>query len=280
MRSVNNLLEKFHQSFFLYLLTSPGKFISVGVYMIPFALIIAPLPVVAASLYLDANKVSSTGDASTCMAAATGDAGLTSKSWKWFSAVRLVFVIHLWGVLTSLAPYFMYDVHIRNPTVKFLIWISLSALSLLILYFTACASHSVSSHTGRRDWALLKSVSISMAFIGLCIMSIINFATAEIGALLLVPLCLMVRPVKLDLSARSLRNISRQICNAVFAFLSFPPVTFLVFKGVFEGFDGSTTVGNFWNSLESLRAWNSATYLYIGMVHLPCWVLCLHIMFH
>ncbi|KAK9271801.1 hypothetical protein L1049_002165 [Liquidambar formosana] len=56
IRSVNNLLEKFHQSFFLYLLTSPGKFVSVGVYMIAFALLIAPLPVIAASLYADANK--------------------------------------------------------------------------------------------------------------------------------------------------------------------------------------------------------------------------------
>ncbi|KAK8357083.1 hypothetical protein V6Z12_A05G396800 [Gossypium hirsutum] len=58
IRSVNNLLEKFHQSFFLYLLTSPSKFVSVGVYMIAFALLIAPLPMVAASLYVDANSSS------------------------------------------------------------------------------------------------------------------------------------------------------------------------------------------------------------------------------
>ncbi|XVF14045.1 hypothetical protein REPUB_Repub09cG0022800 [Reevesia pubescens] len=55
VQSVNNLLEKFHQSFFLYLLTSPSKFVSVGVYMIAFALLIAPLPMVAASLYVDAS---------------------------------------------------------------------------------------------------------------------------------------------------------------------------------------------------------------------------------
>ncbi|XP_071693220.1 uncharacterized protein [Rutidosis leptorrhynchoides] len=56
VRSINNLLEKFHQSFFLYLLTSSNKFISVGVYMIAFLLLVAPLPVLAASLFSDSTK--------------------------------------------------------------------------------------------------------------------------------------------------------------------------------------------------------------------------------
>ncbi|GLJ41095.1 hypothetical protein SUGI_0851230 [Cryptomeria japonica] len=50
VRSVNNLLEKFHQSFFLYFLTASSRFVSVGVYMIPFALLVVPLMILAASL--------------------------------------------------------------------------------------------------------------------------------------------------------------------------------------------------------------------------------------
>lgn len=50
MRSVNNLLEKFHQSFFLYLLSSPSKFVSVGLYMIPLGLLLVTLPLGAAAL--------------------------------------------------------------------------------------------------------------------------------------------------------------------------------------------------------------------------------------
>ena len=42
IRSVNNLLQKFRQSFFLHLLSSPAKFISVGVY-IPPLLFLQPL---------------------------------------------------------------------------------------------------------------------------------------------------------------------------------------------------------------------------------------------
>jgi Gaa1-like, GPI transamidase component len=33
LRSLNNLLERFHQSFFLYLMTTPSSFLSVGNYL-------------------------------------------------------------------------------------------------------------------------------------------------------------------------------------------------------------------------------------------------------
>jgi glycosylphosphatidylinositol transamidase len=65
----------------------------------------------------------------------------------------------------------------------------------------------------------------------------------------------------------------------VLGFVAFPPAAFFVVKTIFEGFD-SINMGDFWNWMESLWAWNSATYIYIGMVHLPCWVLCLHILLH
>lgn len=38
-RSINNLLEALHQSFFFYILPSTDRYISIGVYMPPFALI-------------------------------------------------------------------------------------------------------------------------------------------------------------------------------------------------------------------------------------------------
>ncbi|WAR12524.1 GPAA1-like protein, partial [Mya arenaria] len=38
-RSLNNLLERFHQSFFFYLLPGTQRYVSIGLYMIPFAII-------------------------------------------------------------------------------------------------------------------------------------------------------------------------------------------------------------------------------------------------
>lgn len=325
VQSVNNLLEKFHQSFFLYLLTSPSKFVSVGVYMIAFALLVAPLPMVAASLYVNASnsdesmKTKKSASSATAVDSASlpttadsaplitasesaplltaADSGslatvadsslfattadcITLSSWKWLYAAKKSFIVYLWGSVVSLLPYFICQIPSCTPTTSFIIWVLLSILSLVVMYGIFASPFSDANDSqSQKEWAILKSVTMSAAFIGLCIMSIINFATAEIGGLLMVPMCLMAHPLKLDVKTRSLRTISRAVCNLVLGLIGFPPVTFIVLKGAFEGF-GSISVGDFWSWVESLWAWNSATYLYIGVVHLPCWVLCIHILFH
>nr|VDD19864.1 unnamed protein product [Brassica oleracea] len=68
------------------------------------------------------------------------------------------------------------------------------------------------------------NVTISAAFIVLCLMSIINFTTAEIGALLLVPMCLMVRPVKPDLRSRRVKILLRALCNMVLVTIAFSSI--------------------------------------------------------
>ncbi|PON41570.1 GPI transamidase component Gaa [Parasponia andersonii] len=282
VRSVNNLLEKFHQSFFLYLLTSPSKFVSVGVYMIAFALLVAPLPMVAASLYADAISLNSTQtkDKST-PATGSDETDITLRSWKWINAAKKVFVVHLWGSVVSLLPYFICRVPDLSATISFITWFLLSVLSFLIMYLVLASpfSHAKASKFHVGEWAILKSVTISAAFIGLCLMSVVNFSTAEIGGLIVVPMCLMVYPMRLDIRVRTLRTLLRLACNLVLAFIGFPPVTFVLLKGAVEGFD-NINIGDFWCWVQSLWAWSSATYLFIDMVHLPCWALCIHILFH
>jgi glycosylphosphatidylinositol transamidase len=53
MRSCNNLLEKFHQSFFLYLMVSPSHFVPIEVYMLALGLVAIGLPTTAASLVMN-----------------------------------------------------------------------------------------------------------------------------------------------------------------------------------------------------------------------------------
>ncbi|WVZ14647.1 hypothetical protein V8G54_012213 [Vigna mungo] len=274
VRSINNLLEKFHQSFFLYLLTSPGKFVSVGVYMIPFALLVAPLPIVAA--YLHANASNSNPQNPSAL-----EVDGSHKSWEWLNSARKVLVIHLWGVVVSLLPFFLRQLPNTTLKMNFVLWGFLSTFSLLILYLIlGCPSAEASaSQLEKNKWASLKSVTISTAFIGLSLMSVINFATAEIGALLIVPICLLARPLKLDIQARSWRTLLRASFNIALGFVVFPPVAFVLLKVAFEDFYG-INVGDYWKWVESLWAWNSATYLYVGVVHLPCWALCIHILFH
>ncbi|XP_052111748.1 uncharacterized protein LOC107471815 [Arachis duranensis] len=274
VRSINNLLEKFHQSFFLYLLTSPSKFVSVGVYMIPFALLGAPLPIVAASLYMFSSKA-------TPQAPVASEVDFSLESWKWINSAKKVFVIHLWGVAVSLLPYFLCRIPGLTPTNNLTVWGSFAVLSLVILFSMLGypTSVAVPSEAEKREWANLKSVTLSAIFIGLSLMSVINFATAEIGALLIVPFCLMARPLMLDIQARSMRTLLLATCNLALGFIAFPPCAFLLLKSAFDS-SGGYNISDYWNWMESLWAWNSATYLYIGIVHLPCWALCIHILFH
>ncbi|XP_019058844.1 PREDICTED: GPI transamidase component gaa1-like [Tarenaya hassleriana] len=139
IRSVNNLLEKFHQSFFLYLLTSSSKFVSVGVYMIAFALLIAPLP----SLYMDASST---------FPKATDKYVL--KSWIWLDAAKRVFAIHVWGAVIALLPYLIPGHHMAAWVIS-----SSSSSSLALLVIPGCSPFT--------KWTMLKSVTISATFIGL-----------------------------------------------------------------------------------------------------------------
>lgn len=51
-RSLNNLLERLHQSFFFYLKTTPNRFISIGLYFPPISLILFPIALKAATIWL------------------------------------------------------------------------------------------------------------------------------------------------------------------------------------------------------------------------------------
>lgn len=251
--------------------------------MIAFVLLIAPLPVVAASLYCDANKCNSHlgKDKVISSPASADDAAIKSRSWRWLYAAKTVFVVHLWGFIVTVLPYFICQIPECSPSTSFLIWVLISGFSLVLLHLILGSPFSLVSvpQPLGKEWLLLKSVTVTAAFIGLCLMSVINFATAEIGALLMVPMCLMAGPLIQDFKVHSLKAFALGACNLVLVLFGFPAAAFFLLKGSFEGFD-SINVGDFWYWVESLWAWNSATYIYMCMAYVPCWVLCIHILLH
>jgi len=56
-RSLNNLLERFHQSFFFYILPSVERYASIGVYMPPFGILALTVVIKALSLWLSCRGV-------------------------------------------------------------------------------------------------------------------------------------------------------------------------------------------------------------------------------
>ncbi|KAF2308466.1 hypothetical protein GH714_009834 [Hevea brasiliensis] len=170
--SVTNLLKKFHQSFFLFPLASPSKFVSVRVYTIAFALLVVPLPLATASLYVDANELDfgMKNDESTSIATASNEIDITFRSWKWPTAAKEVFVVLIWGVVILLLPYSICQMPERSPTTSFVSWILLSMLSLLILYPILGSPFSYAYASQKGQCAMLKSVTIPAIFIGLLLM--------------------------------------------------------------------------------------------------------------
>ncbi|XP_062206523.1 uncharacterized protein LOC133908491 [Phragmites australis] len=277
VRSVNNLLEKFHQSFFLYFLTAPSKFISVGVYMIPFALLVAPLPIVAAALAGGSKSMEKTADKSIDDSKANGSADILQSeggSWKWLQAAKVLLVIQLWAVLVSLLPYYITQIPNATPVQSAMIWAVLSIVILIALYVMSGSPYSAGV-----EWKLLKATMITSVSIGLGLMSIINFATAQLGALILIPMCLFSRPLRAHSGMNFLHQAVLLASNISLAVLGFPPAALLILKGLSKG-SWTVDIGDFWVWMEFLWEWSSATYLYLFLVHLPCWLLCIHVLLH
>jgi GPI-anchor transamidase subunit GAA1 len=281
VRSVNNLLEKFHQSFFLYFLTAPSKFVSVGVYMVPFALLVAPLPIVAAALADVSKSMKKSAQKSLDVNKSNGSADiLRSKggSWKWHEAAKVLLVIQLWAVLVSLLPYYITQIPDATPVQNAMIWAVLAVFILVALYIMFASPYSAGV-----EWKLLKATMITSISIGLGLMSIINFATAQLGALIVIPMCVFSRPRKAR-SGMNLMNfllthavlVASNICLLI---LGFPPAAFLIIKGLSKG-SWTSDIGDFWVWMEFLWQWICATYLYMLLVHLPCWLLCIHVLLH
>jgi GPI-anchor transamidase subunit GAA1 len=129
------------------------------------------------------------------------------------------------------------------------------------------------------EWKLLKATMITSISIGLGLMSIINFATAQLGALIVIPMCLFSRPLKARSAMNFLTHAVLVVSNICLVILGFPPVVLLIMKGLSKG-SWTSDIGDFWVWMEFLWEWSSATYLYLLLVHLPCWLLCIHVLLH
>lgn len=314
VRSVNNLLEKFHQSFFLYFLTSSSRFISIGVYMIPFALLVVPLIILAAALcsyksgglipLAKSNDGSALRDYSesesthtNVLKAASGthtsgqdidviNLGLSLHSQKWFNAAKDVLLVHLWAAVVAMLPSVICRLSLEASEMKLLIWAALSCLTLFVgrgilglIYPKFGMWREADKELHIEGWVALKAFTLGITTIGLVIMSVINFAAALLGVIVLVPMCLSVYPLKYILKASIMKRTLLMLLSISFIILAFPPFMVVALRGLFDGFSKASFT-DFWDWTEMLWSWGSATYPYLFLVHVPCWVLCFQVLLY
>ncbi|KAL2608106.1 hypothetical protein R1flu_026679 [Riccia fluitans] len=282
LRSVNNLLEKWHQSFFLYFLSSSNKYISVGIYMIPFGLLLLGLPLQAAALCNPVKQTTAGAKDSTPSSSKTS----SDSSGCWLEALVLVGAVHLWAFFATLALFLVSNMDSAAET-KPLTCFVIVGLSLMVVFLvqkilTASLNDESNGNGHNQNWASVKALTIGITCIDLAVMSTVNFPVALIGALALVPMCIGVFPIEYtwkygQSQGRSALGIAALAVGTLWT-LAVSPFGALVMILSSYGHLLDITPTNVWNFAESLLEWRSALLPYLLVIHLPCAVLCSHIL--
>lgn len=98
-RSLNNLLERFHQSFFFYLLVASDRYVSIGDYMPSLGLMAAALLIKAFIVWLQVNQKTVPEEI------ADGDKPDTLQDYSFISVGKFIIVAHAFGVAAAYLPF-------------------------------------------------------------------------------------------------------------------------------------------------------------------------------
>ncbi|XP_057897121.1 glycosylphosphatidylinositol anchor attachment 1 protein [Melospiza georgiana] len=184
-RKLNNLLERLHQSYFLYLLPSLSRFVSIGSYVPALALLLLVLALRALDLWMRLSR-SEEGEGETPPGEARG-------SLLWLVPPILV----SWGAGTAL-----YLLPVRGQAVATQHFpvgeAEAVVLALIGIYVAGMAlphsTHRALSGGGQRGWMSLKLVALLALALLLSCLALLNFSLGFLLGATLVPPAAAVRP--------------------------------------------------------------------------------------
>lgn len=109
-RSVNNLLERFHQSFFFYILVASDRFVSIGDYMPSLGLMVAALLIKAFINWLNINRnasiqIETENDADEDENSIYANDAESNDDLKFISVAKFLIAAHGFGVLSAYLPF-------------------------------------------------------------------------------------------------------------------------------------------------------------------------------
>jgi glycosylphosphatidylinositol transamidase len=213
-RSLNNLLEHLHQSFFFYLLMHTNRFVSIGTYLPSAMLIAGNFTIMAIALwmrtgyYMHARATSTTkGDAPQDKKSPADQATNTEKTGELNDAnpkelpspgsvlerqlalpLTLVVGLHLLG----LVPLFIFN-NIHHKYYTTATYICLGAGVIFPLIVSALLNHGFSSPPTTQQYFLTKSFSLLLLGLFLSTLATLNFSLSFMVGLLCAPLSFVKR---------------------------------------------------------------------------------------
>ncbi|EZA48989.1 hypothetical protein DMN91_011736 [Ooceraea biroi] len=189
VRSLNNLLERFHQSYFFYLLPSTDRYISIGLYMRPLVLIIASVFIKAFSIWqrLQTSTTSSnetkTNKHNSSNVVEELDIGSIASEVLW---------AHMFGVLVMASPrlFTMLGSTMFNLRTEDSLYASFAFITILTLLWRCCWRRSTKYETVSLVCVI---ASIELATALMCV-AMHNFSLALLTAVVYVPVILLIMP--------------------------------------------------------------------------------------
>ncbi|KAI9827645.1 MAG: hypothetical protein M1819_006934 [Sarea resinae] len=202
-RSLNNLLEHFHQSFFFYLLMQANRFVSIGTYLPSAMLVAVNFTIMAIALWIQSGRPTTPNIASTKsadsledkthvvhldeLAAVVPAESLTISERKLFLPLTLVIGIHFLGFI---------PLHIFNhSSIK-----NNTAIFFAFMGFNFCLPYLIAAcliryfQPSRQHYLLIKSFSLLLLGMFLSALATLNFSLSILVGLLSAPL-VFARPL-------------------------------------------------------------------------------------
>ncbi|GAV06044.1 hypothetical protein RvY_16083 [Ramazzottius varieornatus] len=180
-RSLNNLLERFHQSFFFYIMPATQRFVSIGLYMPPLGILVLPLVLTALHLWSKGSFPVGEGNAA-------GGSSTVGTVLPW---IVLSHAIGLGAFTVGLSA---------------LSTLPDTAAMMVGLGATLAVAFSTPVLTSRflreADANLLHSLTLIELAVGLYALSMLNFSLALIVAMIAVPVAILQVPTN-----RTLRTL-------------------------------------------------------------------------
>ena len=261
-RSLNNLLERFHQSFFFYLLPSSSRYVSIGMYMPGFGLLAGSMVIQALGLWYSCVSEINPGD-ETQPQIKTPNVGQVLPGWILTHIIGIT-MIYLPKTLSTIGPKY-FDLHTDNS-----IFIGLTAFSL-ISAITVYWSSQKQTH-----WKLVKVVALLEVSIIAFSMSLCNFSLAYLVTLIFAPMALTSKPS----SRKSIR-----ILKSIFTLLVHPlSLTFIAcLVDTFRSFPEKSILGLLDSSFSATKQavmfsitdgyiYGNYTFAVASVFLIPCWL--------
>jgi glycosylphosphatidylinositol transamidase len=181
VRSLNNLLERFNRSFWFYLLPSTRRYVSIGMYMVPFALLLSPLLLRVVQL----------------MFCSSGPANKLEGQSSLWPSICFGFVCHLLGLSLASVPFLIQRWSIsplahQNPPPN---WKTEDVLFYTILCFCiSCMNNPLFELPMLRQRKRRQSLTILLLNASLLFgtLSLLNFSLAVLLTFIHVPFLLLV----------------------------------------------------------------------------------------